>query len=93
MFQAIALGLLAGLMIGNGTPHFVKGITKERYPTVFGSGPVPNLVAGWAGICLGASALLAADLPAARGPGGAATAVGVLLMGLFHAKGLAYGRE
>ncbi|MCD0442981.1 hypothetical protein LO763_04990 [Glycomyces sp. A-F 0318] len=93
MIQAIALGLLAGLMIGNGIPHFVKGITREPYPTVFGSGPVPNLVAGWSGICLGALALLAADVPAAPAPGGAAVAVGVLLLGLFHAKGLAFGRE
>ncbi|SDE12154.1 hypothetical protein [Glycomyces harbinensis] len=93
MIQAIALGLLAGVLIGNGLPHFVKGITKERYPTVFGSGPVANLLAGWSGICLGALALAAADLPAAPLPGAAALAVGVLLLGLFHAKGLAFGRN
>lgn len=93
MIQAIALGLLAGLLIGNGLPHFLKGITKERYPTAFGSGPVPNLVAGWSGIALGVLALLAADLESAPVPGGIAVAVGVLLFGLFHAKGLAFGRE
>lgn len=93
MTQAILLGLLAGLMIGNGIPHFIKGITKERYPCAFGGGPVPNLVAGWTGICLGALALTAADLPAEPWPGGVAIAVGVLLIGLFHARIGAFGRE
>lgn len=93
MIRAIALGLLAGLLVGNGLPHFIKGITRERYPTAFGSGPVANLVAGWAGIVLGAFALLAADIPAAPLAGGAALAVGVLLIGLFHAKGLAFGGD
>ena len=93
MIQAIALGLLAGLLIGNGIPHFLKGITKERYPTGFGSGPVVNLVAGWSGICLGVLALLAADLPAEPVPGGGSVAVGVLLIGLFHARIGAFGRE
>jgi len=93
MFQTIALGLLAGLMIGNGLPHFVKGITKEPYPSAFGSGPVVNLIAGWVGIALGALALLAADVPAEPVPGGVSIAVGVLLIGLFHARIGAFGRE
>ena len=93
MFHTIALGLLAGLLIGNGLPHFIKGITREPYPTVFGSGPVPNLVAGWSGIALGVLALVPADLPAEPVPGGVSIAVGVLLFGLFHAKGLAFGRK
>ena len=93
MIQAIALGLLAGLMIGNGLPHFIKGITRERYPTAFGSGPVVNLIAGWSGICLGAVALAAADLPAEPVPGGVSIAAGVLLIGLFHAGIGAFGRE
>ncbi|THV26524.1 hypothetical protein [Glycomyces paridis] len=93
MIQAIGLGLLAGLMIGNGLPHFIKGVTGERYPTVFGSGPLVNLAAGWSGIGLGVLALVAADLPDAPLAGGAALALGVLLMGLFHARGLAWGRD
>jgi hypothetical protein len=93
MTQAILLGLLAGLLLGNGVPHFIKGITKERYPTAFGSGPVANLLAGWAGLCLGALAIAAAGLPAEPFAGGAAVVVGVLLIGLFHARIGAFGRE
>jgi hypothetical protein len=37
-------------MGGNAISHFVKGLTKENYPTVFGNSPVPNLLAGWAGL-------------------------------------------
>lgn len=92
MIQSIALGLLAGLFIANGIPHFVKGITHDRYPTVFGSGPVVNLVAGWSGIVIGTLLLVAADLPAEPVAGGAAVAVGVLLMGLFHAAAGAFGK-
>ena len=92
MILAIALGLLAGLLIGNGIPHFIKGITKDAYPTVFGSGPVVNLIAGWSGIAAGVLLLIPADLPDEPVAGGAALAVGVLLMGLFHAGIGAFGR-
>jgi hypothetical protein len=44
----------AGAMGANSTPHFVKGITKETYPNVFGGSPVSNLVAGWAGLVVAA---------------------------------------
>jgi hypothetical protein len=43
----VLLGFLAGIVFGNGIPHFVKGITKERYASMLGNGPVPNLIAGW----------------------------------------------
>src|SRR5262249_43227643 len=56
MWQSMALGFLAGVFFGNGIPHFVKGITKERYPCVFGGGPMPNLLAGW--LSLGIAGLL-----------------------------------
>jgi hypothetical protein len=93
MIQAIGLGLLAGLLIGNGLPHLVKGVTRERYPTVFGSGPVANFLAGWVGMCVAVAALVGADLPASPIAGGAAIAVGVLLAGLFHARIGAFGRR
>jgi hypothetical protein len=52
MWHTTLLRLLAGAMGANATPHFVKGITKETYPNVFGGSPVSNLVAGWAGFVL-----------------------------------------
>lgn len=91
MIQAITLGLLAGLMIGNGVPHFIKGIAAERYPNVLGSGPVTNVVSGWAALGIGVLFLLAADIPAEPVAGGVSIAVGVLAMGVFHAAGLAVG--
>ncbi|RKN04851.1 hypothetical protein [Streptomyces radicis] len=42
------LSLLAGVLAANATPHFIRGITKKRFPTPFGDGPLINLVAGWA---------------------------------------------
>ena len=47
MWPSIVLGFRAGVVFGNGVPHFVKGITKDRYPCLFGGGPVPNFIAGW----------------------------------------------
>ena len=47
MLTTIVLSFLAGAWSGNGVPHVVRGITRRRYPSALGSGPVPNLVAGW----------------------------------------------
>lgn len=93
MWQTVILSLLAGVVGGNALPHFLRGITKRRYPNLTGNGPVPNLVAGWFGLVL--ASLLGywahpGDHPA---PAFAAAAVGVLLLGLFHAGPGAFGRR
>jgi hypothetical protein len=91
MWQAIVLGLVAGVLGGNAVPHLVRGITRRSYPCAMGNGPVPNLVGGW--ICLVAAGLVwwwadAADHQAwALG----AASVGLLLIGLFHAGPGAFG--
>jgi hypothetical protein len=91
MWQTILLSLLAGAMAANATPHFVKGITNEAYPNVVGGSPVSNLVAGWAGFVL--TALLVSWAHPERHPiwAFASGALGVLLMGLFHASGRTIG--
>lgn len=91
MWQTILLSLVAGAMAANATPHFVKGITNEAYPNVVGGSPVSNLVAGWAGFVL--TALLVSWAHAQRHPiwAFASGALGVLLMGLFHASGRTIG--
>jgi hypothetical protein len=93
MGQTIVLSFLVGLMLANGTPHFVRGITKERYPCLFGNGPVPNLVAGWAMFVI--AALVARATRFGEAPVGApvAGALGALAMGLFHAHVGAFGRK
>lgn len=85
MTQTILLSFAAGLFAANATPHFVKGITKEEFPTVFGSGPLINLVAGWAMYVLAAILAIMADIGAHPLAALAAGAVGVLAMGVFHA--------
>jgi len=82
-----------GVMGGNGIPHFVKVITKENYPNVFGNSPVPNLVAGWVALVL--TVLLVHWAQVEQYPVWAFTsgALGVLLIGLFHAWHGAFGRN
>ena len=92
MWQSVLLSLVAGIFFGNGIPHFVKGITKERYPSMLGSGPVPNLIGGWLSF-VGAGLLMHwIDLRHFRAASLAAAALGVLLIGLFHAAVGAFGR-
>jgi hypothetical protein len=92
MWQCLILGFLAGVFGANGVPHFVKGITKERYPCVLGNSPVPNLIAGWASI------VVAGILTGFAGREHhvlafmIAGAAGALLIGLFHAAIGAFGR-
>ena len=92
MWQTGLLGFLAGVMGGNAVPHFVKGITKENYANLLGNGPVPNLVAGWSGLII--TALLARQAHKGRHPvwSFGSGALGVLLIGLFHAWHGAFGR-
>lgn len=93
MWQTIVLSFLAGVMGGNAIPHFVKGITKETYPTVFGNSPVPNLLAGWTGLVLTALLVYWADVERYPGWSFASGAIGVLLIGLFHAWHGALGKK
>ena len=69
MWQAVLLAFLAGVLAANASPHFAKGIAAERFPTVFGSSPVINVLAGWSGLALAALCLWGAH--PARHPGGA----------------------
>jgi hypothetical protein len=92
MWQVIVFGFLGGLVGANGFPHFARGITKQRYPSQLGNGPVPNFLAGWAALVI-AAVLLGLAHPA-RHPGWclASAAAGALLIGLFHAAHGAFGR-
>lgn len=93
MWQTIVLGFLGGLVAGNGLPHFIRGITRRRYPSALGNGPIPNLVAGWAGLVLGGVLLWWAHLDRHPEAAFAAIGVSVLLIGLFHAGPGAFGRK
>ena len=90
MWQAIVLSFLGGLMGANGVPHFVKGISKEEYPTVLGNSPVRNVVAGWAGLVIAALLVLWAHVERYPVESFIFGSLGVLFMGLFHALGGAF---
>jgi hypothetical protein len=93
MWQTIIFSFLAGVMGGNALPHFIRGITKESYPSMLGNSPVPNFIAGWAGLVIAALLLHGAQVE--REPLGAfiGAALGVLLIGLFHSWHGAFGRS
>ncbi len=93
MWQTIILGFLGGLIAGNGLPHFIRGITRRRYPSALGSGPIPNLIAGWAGLVLGGLLLWWAHIDRYPEPAFASICTSVLLIGLFHAGPGAFGRK
>jgi hypothetical protein len=92
VWQSVVLGFLAGIVFGNGIPHFVKGITKERYPSMLGNGPVPNLIAGWLSFVIVGALTQWIDLRNFCAAALIAAALGVLLIGLFHAGIGAFGR-
>jgi hypothetical protein len=93
MWHVIVLGFLGGVVGGNALPHFLRGITKQRYPNVLGNGPLPNLVAGWVGLVLAALVLRWGHDATHPVPFFAAIAFGLLLIGLFHAGPGAFGRR
>jgi len=93
MWQTSILSFLAGVMGGNAIPHFVKGITKENYPNLLGNSPVPNLIAGWAALVITALLVRWADVEQYPVVAFICGALGVLLIGLFHAWHGAFGRK
>jgi len=93
MWQTLVLSFVAGVLGANGTPHFVKGIVREQFPSALGNTPPANLVAGWA-MYVGTAVALAYAHPTHH-PAAAiiAAALGVLPMGLFHATFGAFGQD
>jgi hypothetical protein len=93
MVLTLSLSFVAGLFGGNALPHFLRGITHERYPTVLGHSPTINFLAGWVGLLITAVLVAFADVTSAPRLAGLALAAGVLVSGLFHAAHGAIGRE
>lgn len=93
MTQTLVLSFLAGLLGANATPHFVKGITKEQFPTPFSASALVNLVAGWAGYVLTAFLVLWAHVNQHPSAAILSGALGALLIGVFHAHVGAFGKR
>lgn len=92
MIATIVLSFLAGVFAGNAFPHFVKGITREAYPNVFGGSPMSNFLVGWFGFVTAAGLVYLAHPGSHPFVSFAAGALGVIAMGLFHAGHGAFGR-
>ncbi len=92
MFQSVVLSFLVGVLAGNGIPHFVRGITKERYPCMLGNSPVPNFLAGWIPFVLAGVLAQYIDLQHFHAATLIVGVIGLLLIGLFHAGVGAFGR-
>ncbi len=93
MLVSALLMFVVGLFGANAVPHFVKGITKSSYPMIFSNRPVPNLVAGWGSFVVAGLVWMAAQPEAYPLPAFIGCAIGVLLMGLFHAGPGAFGHR
>jgi hypothetical protein len=82
---------VSGLLLANGVPHFVQGISGEKFQSPFASppgvgesSPIVNVLWGFANLAVG-SALLHAFAPqgSEAGFGWIAVGVGVLFCGFF----------
>jgi hypothetical protein len=93
LIATTALAFLAALVAGNGIPHFVKGITKESYPMVFGNTPIPNLIVGWLSFVIASILAYLANVSHYPLAASIAASVGLLLIGLFHAGPGAIGKR
>lgn len=58
MVKLYILSFLAGLVAAYGVPHFVKGVTGEKFPTPFGRQSSAIVNAAWGWFSLAAAILL-----------------------------------
>jgi hypothetical protein len=93
MIVTISLAFLAALVAGNGIPHFVKGITRESYPMVFSNMPVPNLIVGWLSFIIASGLAYFGKVSHYPLAAAIAAAIGLLLIGLFHAGPGAFAKK
>jgi len=82
--------LLAGLLLTNGVPHFVKGVCGDRFPTPFAhppgrglSSPMLNVVWGLLNFLLGGWLAHVAELSQGGPSRWAFFAAGVVLLSLW----------
>lgn len=79
--------LLAGLLLANGVPHFVAGISGKKHMTPFGrpSSATVNVIWGWLNLVIGMLLLHLAHPRAHELRSFAFVAVGALITGIFSA--------
>lgn len=87
MTQTVLLAFLAGALLGNGLPHFIRGITNEDFPCKAGNGPVPNFLGGWASLVIIGLIVPHLDLEHGSKAAFLAGCAGLLVFGYLHASG------
>lgn len=93
MTHTIILLFFVGVFAANATPHFVRGITKDQFPTPFGAGSLVNVISGWLMFIIAAVLFHYADLQHYYWASLISLSVGVLVMAVFHATIGAFGKE
>lgn len=93
MIKVILISFFVGVFGGNSIPHFIKGITKERYPSVFGNSSIPNFMAGWLGLNITCVLVYFWNFKEYPLLSFFLCSLGLLLIGLFHAGPGAFGKK
>ena len=87
MVLTVVLGFVAGFFAGNGIPYYIAGSTGSGVsPSPFRQTPVTNVIVGWIALVIAGVAWMFTDTHAHPLPTYAAAAVGVLAVGLIHAR-------
>ncbi len=87
MWQLYVYSFVAGLLAANGVPHFVKGITAQKFQTPFGasSSAVINVFWGWINFVVAALLIYFGHVHAHLLRAFTLTAIGSLAMSLLLA--------
>ena len=87
MTITIVCGFLGGFFAGNGAPYYFAGsIGEPTNPSPFADSALVNVVVGWVALLIGALCLVAASRRGQPWVVAAAAALGVLVVGLIHAR-------
>jgi hypothetical protein len=87
MLPTVLLGFVAGFFAGNGLPYYTEGsIGHGVNPSPFRQSPVANVILGCAAFVVAGIAWAFAHVSRHPLAGYSAAAVGVLVVGLIHAR-------
>jgi hypothetical protein len=85
MITTIVLSLFSGLFLGNGIPHFTEGNIGKEHPIPFGRSAAVNVITGWIMFVIAGILWHYADKTNYSVLSYTFGALGLLLIGLFHA--------
>lgn len=87
MLLTIIFGLLAGFFAGNGLPYYAEGSARrDGNPSPFPNSPFVSVIIGWVAFVVAGVFWWLAQVPSHPLAGWISVAVGVLVVGLIHAR-------